>query len=317
MSITASAPQWDITANQPELMLANLSHLGLIEVTGEQGRSFIHGQVTTDISSLTAEQWRWGAHCDAKGKMIASFRTFSIAESLFLLMPTETISVDLPQLKKYAVFSKAELEDASANWQLIGVAGTSAKSFMEQQFGTLTGEVTPVEGGVILQDQDRYIAVLSPAAADNLSQQQNLVDATAWQALEIRAGYPNISATHANQYVPQMCNLQAIDGISFTKGCYMGQETIARMKYRGGNKRALYILQGTTTQTLAVNDKVEIALEDGYRKAGNIIEFVQQGNNVLLTAVLANDTESSATLRIADDEQSSLTVQPLPYSLED
>lgn len=97
----------------------------------------------------------------------------------------------------------------------------------------------------------------------------------------------------------------------------MGQETVARMKYRGGNKRALYILQGTTSLNINLETGIEIELEDGYRKGGQIIEFVQRGNQVLLTAVLANDTESDAKLRFADDEQSSLRIQALPYSLED
>ena len=82
MTISASQPDWDFITTSPALMLSSLSHMGLIEVTGEQGRSFIHGQVTTDITSLTADKWKWGAHCDPKGKMLASFRTFAIADSL-------------------------------------------------------------------------------------------------------------------------------------------------------------------------------------------------------------------------------------------
>lgn len=97
----------------------------------------------------------------------------------------------------------------------------------------------------------------------------------------------------------------------------MGQETIARMKYRGGNKRALYILRGHTELQISLESALEIEMEDGFRRGGQIIEFVQRGNQVLLTAVLANDTENTAKLRFADDEQSSLHIQALPYSLED
>lgn len=97
----------------------------------------------------------------------------------------------------------------------------------------------------------------------------------------------------------------------------MGQETIARMKYRGGNKRALYVLRGHTEQQISLESALEIAMEEGFRRGGQIIEFVQRGNQVLLTAVLANDTENTAKLRFADDEQSSLHIQALPYSLED
>jgi len=317
MTISVSTPHWDLDASLPPLILANLSHMGLIRVVGEQGRSFIHGQVTTDISSLAADQWRWGAHCDPKGKMLASFRTFAIQDALFMLMPRDAIEVDLPQLQKYAVFSKATLSNASAEWTLLGVAGEQASQFVSEHFGEVTQELTLVEQGAILKDADRFILVLTPEAANALVAEHTVFDASAWQALEIVAGYPNITASHASQYVPQMCNLQAVNGISFNKGCYMGQETIARMKYRGGNKRALYILRGHTDQQISLESGLEIAMEEGFRRGGQIIEFVQRGNQVLLTAVLANDAENTAKLRFADDEESSLTIQALPYSLDE
>ncbi len=317
MTIAVSTPHWDLDASLPSLMLSNLSHLGLIKVVGEQGRHFIHGQVTTDISSLNADQWRWGAHCDPKGKMIASFRTFAIEDALFMLMPRATVDIDLPQLQKYAVFSKATLTNASSEWTLLGVAGSQAAQFISEHFGDITEELTQVEHGAVLKDGAHFILVLTPDAANTLVANQSVFDASAWQALEIAAGYPNLAPIHANQYVPQMCNLQAINGISFNKGCYMGQETVARMKYRGGNKRALYILRGTTALNISLETELEIALEEGYRRGGQIIEFVQRGNQVLLTAVLANDTENDAKLRFSGDEQSSLQIQALPYSLEE
>ena len=319
MTISVSTPHWDLDATLPPLMLANLSHLGLIKVVGEQGRSFIHGQVTTDISSLATDQWRWGAHCDPKGKMLASFRTFAIQDALFMLMPKDAIEVDLPQLQKYAVFSKATLSNASAEWTLLGVAGEQASQFVNKHFGDIQQELTLIEKGAILKDAERFILVLTPDAAAALVAQSELsvFDASAWQALEIAAGYPNLAASHASQYVPQMCNLQAVNGISFNKGCYMGQETIARMKYRGGNKRALYILRGHTSLQITLASGLEIAMEDSFRRGGQIIEFVQRGNQVLLTAVLPNDTTNDTQLRFADDEQSHLTIQALPYSLDE
>lgn len=319
MTISVSTPHWDLDATLPPLMLANLSHLGLIKVVGEQGRSFIHGQVTTDISSLATDQWRWGAHCDPKGKMLASFRTFAIQDALFMLMPKDAIEVDLPQLQKYAVFSKATLSNASAEWTLLGVAGEQASQFVNKHFGDIQQELTLIEKGAILKDAERFILVLTPDAAAALVAQSELsvFDASAWQALEIAAGYPNLAASHASQYVPQMCNLQAVNGISFNKGCYMGQETIARMKYRGGNKRALYILRGHSNLQINLASGLEIAMEDSFRRGGQIIEFVQRGNQVLLTAVLPNDTANDTQLRFADDEQSHLTIQALPYSLDE
>ncbi|MBR9729203.1 tRNA-modifying protein YgfZ [Shewanella intestini] len=317
MTISSQQADWTFNDAPPALVLSHLSHLGLIDVSGEQARSFIHGQVTTDITSLDANQWKWGAHCDPKGKMLASFRTFAIADKLMMLMPTDTIDVDLPQLQKYAVFSKAELVNVTHELALIGISGAQAQAFVRNHIGDVSAAVNQHADITVLVDDDRFIIILPVAQVDELVAKANvaLTDKTHWQALEIKAGYPNIHAQHANQYVPQMCNLQAIDGISFNKGCYMGQETIARMKYRGGNKRALYIVTGTCTTEINADTQLEIADEDGFRRGGNIIEFVQQGEQVLLTAVLANDTLENAKLRVKDDEASTLTLTPLPYSL--
>ncbi len=321
MTVSTSQPTWALNGQQPELVFSLLSHLGLISITGEQGRSFVHGQVTTDITSLAQDQWRWGAHCDPKGKMLASFRTFAKDDTLFMLMPQATLALDLPQLQKYAVFSKAELLDASSNWLLLGVAGEQAEAWLTAQFGEIALELTLIEQGFILRDENRFIVGLCNQIAESVIAKidQPIFDATAWQALEIMAGYPNIGAENSGQFVPQMCNVQAVNGISFNKGCYMGQETVARMKYRGGNKRALYIVAGNVAMPLTAESQLEIAQEDGesYRRGGTIIEAVQRDGQLLLTAVLANDTPLEAKLRIAGDESSCLSLLPLPYSLEE
>lgn len=321
MTTNVTRPMWPLNAAAPELYFAQLSHLGLIEIEGEQAESFMNGQITADVTGLQANQWKWGAHCDPKGKMLASFRIFKHLDGLKMLLPVPAIDVDLPQLQKYAVFSKAELKNATSDYVLIGIAGTKASQWVAQHYGETTELFTQIDHGFLLKDGSapaRYILGLTQDAAQQLitSQAIELVDCHAWQAEEIKAGYPNISAQHAAQFVPQMCNLQSIDGISFNKGCYMGQETVARMKYRGGNKRALYILSGTCKTLLNAESKLEVAVEDSFRRAGNIIEWVQTDEQVLLTAVLANDTENDAVLRVADDESSSLTVIPLPYEIE-
>lgn len=317
MTLDTTSPTWDRLAENKAVTASYLSHFGLIQITGEQSTAFINGQVTTDMTTLAANEWRWGAHCDPKGKMIASFRTFAIGERLYMLMPRSTLALDLPQLKKYAVFSKVELQDVSEQWSLVGLWGNMAAQVLSSHFGVINQSLTSIQDGAILRDSLGFIVMLPPEKAQDFIAQQDipLLAYTAWQALEINAGYPNIDSQHSGQYVPQMCNLQAIEGISFTKGCYMGQETIARMKYRGGNKRALYILEGHSSLSLSTETQVEIQLEGGYRKVGKIIEVIQEADKVLMTAVLANDTQNDAVLRIAEDESSSLQIKPLPYSL--
>ncbi len=112
-----------------------------------------------------------------------------------------------------------------------------------------------------------------------------------------------------------MLNLQALDGISFTKGCYMGQETVARAKYRGANNRALFVLSGTATTPVASGDTLEIQLGDNWRRSGMVLNAWQQDGELWLTAVLPKDTEADARFRLKQEEGSSLSLQPLPYPL--
>ncbi|MDF0533987.1 tRNA-modifying protein YgfZ [Shewanella sp. A32] len=319
MSLTDPQLTWAPDAQLPELLISPLSHLGLIQVTGEQNRSFIHGQITADVNALSADDWCWGAHCDPKGKMLSAFRLFAVADALMLLMPKDTVASDLPEFRKYAVFSKAELNDVAATWTILGVAGSAAADWIKGHFPAFSTDhkLIALEQGAVLNDGERFLIVLPTAVASTLVEGEALYHHSAWQALEILAGYPALSAAHQAQFVPQMCNLQALNGISFTKGCYMGQETVARMKYRGGNKRAMYILNGTADIEVTAESTLELALEDGFRPQGTIVEAVQIDGQLLLTAVLPNDTERDAKFRIAEAPQSQLSIVPLPYTLEE
>ncbi|WP_299009108.1 tRNA-modifying protein YgfZ [uncultured Shewanella sp.] len=308
------------TLSSTQLRISPLTHFGLMKITGEQRHSFIQGQVTTDIETLGKDQWHWGAHCDPKGKMLASFRAFNFNDALLLLMPKTTLKADLEQLAKYAVFSQVEITEVHNEYRLLGISGTQASAWITEQFGDITSNITPLNNTIILRDGHGFILMLPTDEAKSIIDNNEGILSTkeTWQALEISAGYPNLDLIHQGLFVPQMCNLQAINGISFTKGCYMGQETIARMKYRGGNKRALYIISGSTEQNISLESQLEIALdEENYRNAGKIIEYVQEGNKVLLTAVLANDTPNDAILRFKGDHQALLNIQTLPYSLEE
>ena len=106
-----------------------------------------------------------------------------------------------------------------------------------------------------------------------------------WWGLDIKAGIPHLEAVHQGEYIPQMLNLQALEGISFTKGCYMGQEIVARAKYRGANNRALFVLSGTAATQVASGDTLEIQLGDNWRRSGLVLNAWQQQGQVWLTAV--------------------------------
>ncbi|QDF68203.1 tRNA-modifying protein YgfZ [Shewanella sp. SNU WT4] len=309
---------WPLAISQPNLAICQLTHFGVLQLKGEQARIFLNGQVTADITRLDADTWRFGAHCDPKGKMIASFRVFGRDDYLQLLMPKDTLAIDLPQMQKYAVFSKVELSDVSEQWQILGVTGRDSDAFITKHFGELPHSVNYLaDGSTLLKCDYGYLLMLTKEQSERITHEQSIQDSSLWQALEISAGIANIGANHSAQFVPQMANIQAIDGISFTKGCYMGQETIARMKYRGGNKRALYVVTGQLAQAPTSDAELEMDMGESWRKVGSIIESSFIDGHFWCSAVLPNDTSMDSLLRLSTQTDVRLSLQALPYSLEE
>jgi folate-binding protein YgfZ len=136
--------------------------------------------------------------------------------------------------------------------------------------------------------------------------------------LDIKAGLPILNAEQQNEHIPQALNLQALDGISFTKGCYTGQETVARAKYRGINKRALFIVQGDASAEVETNAELERAVGDNWRGAGKVLaSYRYSDGKALALVVLPNNLEADTQLRLKEQPDSSWTFATLPYSLED
>jgi hypothetical protein len=166
--------------------------------------------------------------------------------------------------------------------------------------------------------QARYLLIDESPMLENIisTLNQPIYHSTLWSLLEINEGFPQLSDVSSGEYIPQMINLQAINGISFTKGCYLGQETVARMQYLGKNKRALYSLKTQLTQPLESDDVIEKQLGENWRKAGDILATYQADNgHCYLQAVLSSELDDSTALRIKSQPESKIIIQALPYSL--
>ncbi|WP_429195625.1 tRNA-modifying protein YgfZ [Aeromonas veronii] len=284
-----------------------LTKLAITRISGQDRAKYLQGQVTCDVNALQPGQQTPGGHCDPKGKLWSNFRLLCLDDSLLLLTSPSVLERQLPELKKFAVFSKVEI--AADERHATGIAGTGSDGWIAAQFGLEQSGL--IDGGMAVKiEQDRWLLV-SNQQADALPQG----DESLWWGLEIKAGLPHMEAVHQGEFIPQMLNLQALDGISFNKGCYMGQETVARAKYRGANNRALFLLAGTAGEPVASGDTLELQLGDNWRRSGMVLNAWQHQGQVWLTAVLPKDTEADAQFRLKQDEGSRLTLQPLPYAL--
>nr|WP_277605024.1 tRNA-modifying protein YgfZ [Aeromonas sp. MR16] len=293
-----------------EPTLFPLTDLAITSLTGQDRAKYLQGQVTCDVNALLPGQSSLGGHCDPKGKLWSDFRLLCLEDRLLLLTKPSVLVHQLPELKKFAVFAKVEIGENHG--QAVGVAGQGTDGWVATRFGL--SQTALIEGGMAVRvEADRWLLVSEqPPAIDLPAGNESL-----WWGLEIKAGMPHMEAVHQGEYIPQMLNLQALDGISFTKGCYMGQEIVARAKYRGANNRALFVLAGQANAPVASGDPLEIRLGDNWRRSGMVLNAWQQEGQLWLTAVLPKDTEADAQFRLKQDEGSSLGLQPLPYPLID
>lgn len=321
----------------PDNYLINLDGFSAIEVSGEEQNKYLQGQITCDVNQLSEHSLLHGAHCNAKGKMFSIFRLFKRHNSHWLLQPQATIAPSLAALQKFGIFAKVSIEQAK-DIAIYALIGAQAEQQLKQHFTQIPDSMSPV----IQSGDTTLIYITSPSIStshsknapqqsyfiiDKLDKVEAIIASFAlplftqalWNKHEIMSGFPLMNEKIIGEYVPQMLNVQAINGISFTKGCYLGQETVARMQYLGRNKRALFLLSTEVKTQLSDNTIIELQLGDNWRRAGNVLSYFQADNGeTYLQAILASDINDESTLRLkVNDEQfAPLSLLKLPYPLK-
>ncbi len=277
-------------------MLINLKQYGLIYVEGVDAEKFLQGQLTCDVTKLAIGQSTLTAHCDPKGKVNSLFRLIRHAEQQFyLLIRQDLLNHGLAQLKKYAVFSQVTFSEK--NWTIVGMLDQDLKE---------CGAISPQ---IRIDLGNRQILCWEQKMSLEYTQ-----DTQYWDYLDMQQGFPILTIIGQGEFIPQALNLQEIEqAISFQKGCYIGQETIARAKYRGINKRAMYLLQAKTAAFVEIGTEIEMQLEHAWRKTGCILSAVNLNGILYLQVVMSNQLEENQRFRLPVDE-SELKIIPLKYN---
>jgi folate-binding protein YgfZ len=236
-------------------VMADLSHLGLIRAQGPDAGRFLQGQLTNDVLALDPGHSQLAGYCTPKGRLLAVLRLFIRDDSYFLQLPKELLSSTLERLKKYVLTAKVSLSDGSDSLVGIGLAGPHCEAELARVVESVPAAVNEVahsRGVTVLRTrgpQPRFeiygpVEVMEKAWS-RLSARVAPVGPDAWTLLDVLAGIPSIHASTLDEFVPQMVNLDLLDGISFKKGCYTGQEIVARVHYRGTIKRRMYLAHCT------------------------------------------------------------------------
>ena len=307
-----------------------LPDIGILSLSGKDAVRLLQGQATCDILGLPPGQTTLGALCTAKGRAYALFRALRTEDRVFLLLPAELLEDARKRLTMYVLRADVKIEDVSGQWAVFGLFGEQSDGALHALGLPSLSQDNEAEGqsglvasfyAIRIPDPDwpRVLVLADAAKAGGVSrflESHGLerTSASRWVLEDIRTGIPSLSAATVNEFVPQMLNLELLGGVSFTKGCYTGQEIVARTHYLGQLKRRMFRLTGS-------GYPVPLAGEAVFRQgepqaAGMVVSCAEtpEGGFELL-AVLNETAVEEAGIQLKAANGQALTLASLPYSL--
>jgi folate-binding protein YgfZ len=309
--------------------VAPLADLGLIAVQGAEAAKFLHAQLTNDVEQLAPGMARWAGYCTAKGRLLSTFRYWRDTESILLTVARPLAQPIARRLSMYVLRTKARVTDASDAHAVFGLAGQAAAAAAARAFGLdapladgssaadgayLAG-LPPLPAGESGSARSRWLLVVPAERASEawsaLSGAAAPVGGEAWRRTEVLAGIPRIVPATSEHFVPQMLNFESVDGVNFRKGCYPGQEVVARSQYLGKLKRRMFVAHGAGLPPEPGSDIVPAA---GGEPCGEVVLAASDGAggfDLLFESQVAA-VEAGPVLAGA----ATLVPRPLPYALK-
>jgi tRNA-modifying protein YgfZ len=301
--------------------LMPLTHYGLLSIQGPDTSKFLQGQVTCDVHELHNNRSRLGAQCNIKGRMLLCFRALQThSEQIVLRMQQTLIEQGLSSLGKYSVFSKVTLVDTSGAYRCIGIAGAQASRLLQDLFAIQIAEndqwQTAQDSFFIRIAENRFECWLTADRAEAQWQQLaahcTLAGENLWQLLDIQAGLGDITPETYDIFTPQTINFQLVNGINFRKGCYTGQEIVARLHYRGSLKRHMYRFAFSTQDKTLPAPNSSLVNSEGKTVGEVIVAAYTSSRSGELLASLVDDQIHDAYLAPHTEKLSLLS---LPYAI--
>jgi folate-binding protein YgfZ len=299
---------------------APLDHLGIIALNGPDAASFIHNQLTNDFLLLDAQHARLAAFCSAKGRMQASFiGLHGQSEQLLLVCSRDLLTATLKRLSMFVLRAKVKLHDASAQYALWGLMGSACIALPDNAPWTAAQmDGAHVVGLYPAQQTRRQLWI---GAANSTPTHAPLCSAADWALGEVLSGIATISAPVFEAFVPQMLNYESVGGVNFKKGCYPGQEVVARSQFRGTLKRRAYILRSVDAWPQGISPVLETGQDvfsaiDAEQACGIVVQVAcAPDGRWLCIASLQTQAADSGGLHAGKADGPALEILPLPYAL--
>lgn len=302
--------------------LCRLDELGVIAARGEDAAKFLQGQLTNDVLNI-GEGLQLNGYCTAKGRLIATFRQWRDAEAIYLQLPREILAPVLKRLSMFVLRARTKLADESAAWAHFGLVGPRADESLAQAGLPVPAQpwhVAVAANGVRVArlpgapvTGERYM-LLVPAGASLPALSADTARAALWWWSEIESAVPTVWAATQERFVPQMINLEVLGGVSFRKGCYPGQEVVARSQYLGKLRRRMALARLGAAPPAAGSD---IWVVGEAEPVGTVVMAAASpaGGSALLVEAPVDRLDRGLLVGAVDGPQ--LAVQPLPYAIFD
>jgi len=267
-----------------------LNQLGAIQVEGEDAQSMLQNLLTNDVAALAINQSHLSGLCNPKGRLLAIFLLLRRSNGYLLILPKAMCAGLQQRLSMYILRSKVTITDASDNVKCIGLTLANDGIINSRELPEVDFQATEHDDSVLIKypgSQPRFLCVGSPGqlttfTAELLEQQWHSATESDWELLDIAAGLPMIQPSTKEQFTTQQVNLDLVNGVSFKKGCYPGQEIVARLHYLGTPSRRMFQAEVHTANPVNVGD--EVTSEEG-NVAGHVVRVQQKNDGSLLMLV--------------------------------
>lgn len=306
--------------------VCDLSNLGLIRASGEDALTFLHGQFTNDLNLVSEQHSQLSSYCNPKGRMLAIFRIFMRDGDYFLMLRRDVIETTLKKLTMFKLMAKVDLTDASDDFVIFGLAGPESEAIALENNLSLPSEIdqstTKNETTSIRvpskSSRLQFISTSENATTiwKSFSQKATQATSSSWELHDIECGVAQVTAETSEAFIPQMVNLELIGGVNFQKGCYPGQEIVARTHYLGKPNRRMYRISIDSENCPAPGTNI-FSAKDGEQPVGKIVSAkVSSVDSCQALAVMRTEKENTKDLHLESLSGPSVKTLDLPYSLE-
>lgn len=318
--------------NKDKTIIADLSHYAIIKISGSEAQFFLQSQFSNDVNQVTKLQAQLSSYCSPKGRVLTLLRLLQINDDFYLQLPIVLLDSIMKRLTMFKMRADVDLINISDSLHCIGITGRAAESILKNEFDEIpaSNNATKTKDDLTIirvannnnsETQPRFLLFASSNTLASFwttnTDKLQPVGSASWSLLDIQSGIPTIEAETVDTFVPQMLNLQLINAVNFKKGCYPGQEIVARTQYLGKLKKRMYLIKSDVEQLLAPG--TDLTTEDAIdeQSKGKIVncQFSPDGGIEAL-AVIQIKSINQGHILVKNAPHIKFTIQELPYSFE-